>query len=1143
MHTRKILASLSIRKKLLLFLLVIVIPVLCFIIESGLHDRRHSIDTAKNNALLLAQSVAAQQEKVAVGTKQMLSTLAKLPMVQRLDADGCNKLFRELNQLNSSYSTISAVTPDGNMFASSLPFQPGTVNLADRKHIKDAITTTDFSAGEYIIGRNSNTPSLNYTYPVLDGNNKLIAIVIAGFKLDEYASVITKAKPPEGSAIIITDHRGTRLLRFPGNDATAQGKPIPKDSFERVSGDLDQGLFERVGEDGLRRIYAFKQLRLKENLPPYLYVLVGFANDKILQQADRAMLGNLSILGIIALVEICLVWVFGNYVFVRPINTLVTAAQRFGKGELSTRTDLPHTPDDLGLLAKSFDDMASRLEIRDTERLQAEEALQQREEQYRHLFEKQIDIYYRTDLVGKIIMVSPSVEKSLGYKPEDLIGSNITDLYALPEERDSFLAVIMKNGFAENYEIQMTRKNGSSVWMAANSRPDKDNVGRILGVEGVIRDITENKRMKEALQESEELYRLLVTEINDGFFKTDSQGILTFANDALAGIYGFDTPDDCIGKHIMDFVAPSARERAGQIFSEAVSGGKVPTSFEIPTLRINGEVVQTEVKPTVIFQQDGAVITQGLLIDISERKRAEDALRKNEERLDLALRATQDAIWDWDLVTNILYYSPHWWSMVGYEENELVADPDLYRRLMHPEDLERADHVVSEAIASEPSFEIETRLRHKEGHYVPVLSRGFILRDDTGKAVRVSGTNTDLTEHKKVEEERRQWERELQQLQKAESLNRMAGAIAHTFNNLLAVVMGNIELTMEDLPQTGEPFERLNAAMLATNKAAEVSGLMLTYLGQSVATHELLDLSSVCRNSLPMLTAIIKQGVSFETDLPSSGPAINASLYQINIVLQNLITNASESLADARGSIHLTVKTISLVDIPIAHRFPIDWESKNNTFACIEVQDTGCGIAEKDIEMLFDPFFSNKFTGRGLGLPVVLGIMRAHHGVVVVESEPDRGSVFQVFFPLSVEQVPLSPSKELHHAEMEAGGAVLVVDDEEQLREMAEGLLVHLGFTVLVAKDGIEAMEVYRQHQDEIRVVLCDLIMPRMNGWETLAALRELKPNIPIILASGYDKAQVMQGEHVERPQAFLQKPFRLQALKIALGAALTPFH
>jgi len=278
--------------------------------------------------------------------------------------------------------------------------------------------------------------------------------------------------------------------------------------------------------------------------------------------------------------------------------------------------------------------------------------------------------------------------------------------------------------------------------------------------------------------------------------------------------------------------------------------------------------------------------------------------------------------------------------------------------------------------------------------------------------------------------------------------------------------------------------------------------------------------------------------VTLETDLPSLGPAISANGNQIQQLLTNLATNAWEAFGDGRGAIRLSIKTVSSADIPTTNRFPVDWQPLDNAYACLEVADVGCGIADHDIEKLFDPFFSTKFTGRGLGLPVVLGIVRAHGGAVTVESEPGRGSVFRVFFPVSAEEVPRQPDKAAKAPELEGGGTVLLVEDEEMLRHMAEAMLTRLGFKALAAKDGVEAVEVFRQHQDTIRCVLCDLTMPRMNGWETLAALRKLAPDIPVILTSGYDKARVMEGDHPELPQAFLHKPYQMRDLEVAISAA-----
>jgi PAS domain S-box-containing protein len=398
---------------------------------------------------------------------------------------------------------------------------------------------------------------------------------------------------------------------------------------------------------------------------------------------------------------------------------------------------------------------------------------------------------------------------------------------------------------------------------------------------------------------------------------------------------------------------------------------------------------------------------------------------------------------------------------------------------------------------------------------------------------------SDITERKLEEEKRANVETQYRQLQKAEGLGRMAGAIAHHFNNHLAAVMGNLELAIGDLPRGTGSDERLTDALHAAREAAEVSKLMLTYLGQAQARPEPLDLSEICRRSVRLLQAAMPIDRALETDLPSLGPGISANANEIQQILTNLVTNAWEAGGDAKGAVHLTVKTVSPADIPAWRRFPLDWRPLDNAYACLEVVDRGSGIAEENIEKIFDPFFSSKFTGRGLGLPVVLGIARAHGGAVTVMTEPGRGSTFRVFLPVSNAEVASQPDEAPKSSEVAWGGTVLLVEDEPMVRKLGQSALTSLGFAVLLAGDGVEAIEVFRQHKDEVRCVVCDVTMPRMDGWGTLAALRKLAPGLPVVLASGYDKAQVMVGNHPELPEAFLSKPYHLQELGDAIRRAL----
>lgn len=405
---------------------------------------------------------------------------------------------------------------------------------------------------------------------------------------------------------------------------------------------------------------------------------------------------------------------------------------------------------------------------------------------------------------------------------------------------------------------------------------------------------------------------------------------------------------------------------------------------------------------------------------------------------------------------------------------------------------------------------------------------------------RILELEATIVARKQAEAEKEKLEAQNRQLQKAESLGRMAGAIAHHFNNQLGVVLGNLELAMMELPDGTEPDDNLTAAMAASNKAAEMSRMMLTYLGQSSNKREPLDLSYSCCKIMPILKATMPGNVTLETDFSSPHPVINTNADYLQQILANLIINAWEAVGGNRGTISVNVKTVSPAIIPTAQRFPVDWKLPDDPCACLEVTDTGCGIAAKDIEQIFDPFFSTKFTGRGMGLAVVLGIVKAHNGVITVSSKPGIGSTFRVFFPITEEALKKpqkAKSKDdsvisaVSPGKFEEGGTVLVVEDEKPLRNMVATMLKRFGFTVLAAKDGVEAMEVFRQHQSEIKLVISDLTMPRMNGWEMLTALRKQKPGIRVILASGYDKAHVMSGDHPELPEAFLGKPYNREAL------------
>lgn len=473
----------------------------------------------------------------------------------------------------------------------------------------------------------------------------------------------------------------------------------------------------------------------------------------------------------------------------------------------------------------------------------------------------------------------------------------------------------------------------------------------------------------------------------------------------------------------------------------------------------------------------------------------------------------------------------------GYDRDELIgtefasyfAEPGLaragYERVFHEGQVR--DYPLS--------------LRHRNGSVMPVLYNATVYRDRDGHVAGVFAAARDITERRRAEEAALQLERRLLQTRKAESLGRMAGAIAHNYNNLMAVILGNLELALDDLPAGSAVVPNLTAAAEAAHRAAEVSTLMLTYLGQSATALEPNDLVNTCRDAVPRLRATMPKTVQFDADLPSTALVVASNPHELAHVLSNLTTNAWEALADGQGYVRLRVAPVARAAIATTSRwFPSDWQPQHEQYACLEVADNGSGIEERQFEALFDPFFSTRFIGRGLGLPVVLGIVRAHGGVVTIDSVVGTGSVFRVYLPLVEAPAPAAQVRPSAAGDIVFGGTVLLVDDEPGVREVTAAKLTALGFTVLQAADGVDAVALFTERAADIRLVMSDLTMPRMDGWQTLSAIRALAPGMPVILSSGYDHAHVMAGTHAELPTVFLRKPYRSPALEQAVREALS---
>jgi signal transduction histidine kinase len=399
----------------------------------------------------------------------------------------------------------------------------------------------------------------------------------------------------------------------------------------------------------------------------------------------------------------------------------------------------------------------------------------------------------------------------------------------------------------------------------------------------------------------------------------------------------------------------------------------------------------------------------------------------------------------------------------------------------------------------------------------------------------------DITEQERAEEERRSLRQQILHAQKLESLGVLAGGIAHDFNNLLAAVLINTEMAMADamaeLPASSSVGENLRGIKSATQRAADLTRQMLAYAGQGKMVVRPVRLTEVVNEMVELLRASISKKATLELHLAEQLPPIAADPSQLNQVVLNLVTNASEALDDGAGRITVSTGTRRCDRAYLAETY-LDDKLPAGPYVFLEVADTGCGIDEALMGRIFDPFFSTKFTGRGLGLAAVLGIVRSHGGAVRVHSQQGQGTTFTVVFPESARAQETAPAPRAEGAAWHGRGTILLVDDEEMVRKGGRRLLRRLGFEVLEASDGEEAVRVFREEAARIRCVILDLTMPRMNGHEAAREIRQIRDDVPILLSSGYS-AQTAMSDDAERLDGFIPKPYELEELRAKLREVL----
>jgi PAS domain S-box-containing protein len=765
-----------------------------------------------------------------------------------------------------------------------------------------------------------------------------------------------------------------------------------------------------------------------------------------------------------------------------------------------------------------------------TERKRMEEALRESEERLKLTLEAAQIVAWEVHADGSHREAGP-VHVLLGRH----IGTSLPTLSDLieavhPEDRErirSMLASAMRGESGYEVQFRIPQEDGTVRWIEANGALQRDARGNPVRILGMSRNITPRKAAEEALRKSEERIRSIVAALPLGMhiyrLEDDGRLVLSGANPAADRILGIDH-GKLIGRTMEEAFPGLAGTEAPARYRRAALCGETWTTehIEYDEGEIRGvfEIVAFQTSPgnmAVLFE------------DITERRRMHEALRSSEERFRQLVRNSNDIIALVDEKGRLTSVSGPLEKVLGYGPEELLGATLL--SFVHPGDLEDVSKVLPEIIRKPgTSSVVEFRVRHKNGKWISVEVVGSnMLHDPAVKAV-VSNLR-DITERNRLREQ-------LQQAMKMEAVGRLAGGVAHDFNNILTVISGNVELARMGLSPS-DPLNRcLDQVAKASDSAASLTRQLLAFSRKQIIEPRVLNLNDLVRNVQQMLARLIGENVELRTNLRDDLKAVKVDPGQFEQVLVNLAVNARDAMPEGG---RLSIET---ANVTLDERYcETHSQAQPVGYVLLAVSDTGHGMSPEVKEHLFEPFFTTKGKGRGtgLGLATIFGAVRQAGGFIEVYSEEGRGTTFKIYVPAVEEQAGKLVKAARPIDTMKGDETILLVEDEESVRKMALGILKNLGYRVFEARDGEEALMIAEKYGGRIELLMTDIVMPGINGRELSELLTGLYPSMKTLFTSGYTEDVIVHHGVIDSQINFIGKPYSLQGLAGKIREVLGP--
>ncbi|WP_320042136.1 PAS domain S-box protein [uncultured Desulfobacter sp.] len=622
--------------------------------------------------------------------------------------------------------------------------------------------------------------------------------------------------------------------------------------------------------------------------------------------------------------------------------------------------------------------------------------------------------------------------------------------------------------------------------------------------------------------------RTLIETIPDLVWLKNPDGVYLACNRKFERF--FNTKEkDIVGKTDYDFMCKQEADFFRKHDKAAIASGKPVKNEEEVIYRNDGHKELLETIKTPMFDTQNQLIgVLGVARDITERKRIERELRMNEARLQLTLKVANIGIWDWDIANDIWYASPIYYTMLGYKPIFGRSDREIWIKRIHPEDREMVRNKINSILNFKTNeYSYEARMKHADGSFRWHYVTGYVLeRDKDDKPVHLIGLRIDITERKKAEAEKEKLQAQLIQAQKMEAVGRLAGGVAHDFNNMLGVIMGQAELMLFQMDPALRYFSGLQEIRKAAESSANLTRQLLAFARKQTISPKVLNLNTVVESMIKMLQRIIGEDIHLVWSPGKKPWNVMMDAGQIDQILINLCVNARDSISGVGKIIIETKNCILDADYCIDHTGFIPGD-----YTMLMVSDSGCGMGPDILNNIFEPFFTTKEKGTGLGLAMIYGIVKQNRGFINVYSEPGHGSTFKIYLPRHQTQTGTKPQTDRPEPIETGSETILVVEDNIDILEISRAMLEQQGYIVLTAASPVEALEVVKTYDGSIDLLITDVIMPVMNGRELAKQLKSSRPDLKQLYMSGYTADIIAHHGVLEDGIHFIQKPFSIREL------------